>query len=89
MGHPNAFGKYWWFLDSYNKVIGPFSPIHFVSISIVWSVLEAIRSARNGNIELHKRMMKLLYLLTPLVTGFFTLIPGITMDSVFFWLFVT
>ena len=33
------------------KIIGPFSPIHFLSIFTIWSVFEAIRSARNGNIK--------------------------------------
>ena len=42
------------------KVIGPFSPIHFLPIFTIWSVFEAIRSARNGNIRRHKVIMKLL-----------------------------
>ena len=65
------------------KIIGPFSPIHFLSIFTIWSVLEAIRSARNGNIIRHKRMMKLLYILALVVTGLFTLLPGRTMNAVF------
>ena len=46
--------------------------------------LEAIRSARNGNIIRHKRMMKLLYILALIVTGLFTLLPGRTMNAVLF-----
>ena len=66
------------------KIIGPFSPIHFLSIFTIWSVFEATRSARNGNISRHKKMMKLLYLLALVVTGLFTLLPGRTMNEVFF-----
>lgn len=68
------------------KVIGPFSPIHLLSIFTIWSVFEAIRSARRGNISRHKRMMKLLYLLALIVTGLFTMLPGRTMNAVIFGL---
>ena len=68
------------------RVIGPFSPIHFISIFTIWSVFEAIRSAKNGNIRRHKRMMKLLYVLALIVTGLFTLLPGRTMNAVLFGL---
>ena len=68
------------------RVIGPFSPIHFLSIFTIWSIFEAIRSAKNGNIRRHKRMMKLLYILALIVTGLFTLLPGRTMNAVLFGL---
>ena len=66
------------------KVIGPFSPIHLLSIFTIWSVFEAIRSARRGNISRHKVMMKLLYVLALIVTGLFTMLPGRTMNAVIF-----
>ena len=68
------------------KIIGPFSPIHFLSIFTIWSIFEAIRSAKNGNIRRHKLMMKLLYILALIVTGLFTLLPGRTMNAVLFGL---
>ena len=68
------------------KIIGPFSPIHFLSIFTIWSVFEAIRSARNGNIRRHKAMMKSLYVLALIVTGLFTFLPGRTMNAVLFGL---
>ena len=68
------------------KVIGPFSPIHLLSIFTIWSVFEAIRSARRGNISRHKRIMKLLYVLALIVTGLFTMLPGRTMNAVIFGL---
>ena len=68
------------------KIIGPFSPIHILSIFTIWSVFEAIRSARNGNIRRHKTMMKSLYVLALIVTGLFTFLPGRTMNVVLFGL---
>ena len=68
------------------KIIGPFSPIHILSIFTIWSVFEAIRSARNGNIRRHKTMMKSLYVLALIVTGLFTFFPGRTMNVVLFGL---
>ena len=66
------------------KIIGPFSPIHFLSIFTIWSIFESIRSVRNGNIKRHKLMMKLLYILALIVTGLFTLLPGRIMNVVLF-----
>ena len=66
------------------KVIGPFSPIHFLSIFTIWSVFDAIKSVKNGDIRRHERTMKLLYLLALIVTGLFTLLPGRIMNSVLF-----
>ena len=68
------------------KIIGPFSPIHILSIFTIWSVFDAIRSARNGNIRRHKSMMKSLYVLALIVTGLFTFLPGRTMNVVLFGL---
>ena len=66
------------------KVVGLFSPIHLLSIFTIWSLFEAIRSVKVGNIKRHQRMMKLLYLLALLVTGIFTLLPGRIMYLVLF-----
>ena len=66
------------------KVVGLFSPIHLLSIFTIWSLFEAIRSVKVGNIKRHQRMMKLLHLLALLVTGIFTLLPGRIMYLVLF-----
>ena len=66
------------------KIIGPFSLIHFLSIFTIWSVFEAIRSVRKGNIRRHQKMMKLLYVLALIITGLFTLLPGRIMNAVLF-----
>ena len=66
------------------RVVGLFSPIHLLSIFTIWSVFDAIRSARVGNIIKHKRIMSLLYVLALVLTGLFTLLPGRTMNAVIF-----
>ena len=65
------------------KILGPFSPIHFLSVFTIWSLFEAIRSIKQRNIKRHKRFMQLLYLLALIVTGAFTMLPGRTMYEVF------
>ena len=65
------------------KIIGPFSPIHFLSIFTIWSLFEAIRSIKQGNIKRHKRFMQFLYPLALIITGAFTMLPGRIMYEVF------
>lgn len=66
------------------EVIGPFSPIHILSVFTIWTVFESIRSVRLGNVARHALMMKSLYLLALLLTGAFTLLPGRLMHQVIF-----
>ena len=66
------------------KVIGPFSPINFLSVFTIWSVFEAVRSARKGDIKRHKRIMKRLSVIAVIVTGHFTPLPGRTMNAALF-----
>jgi uncharacterized membrane protein len=68
------------------NLFGPFSPIHLLSAFTIWSLFEAIKSARKGQIRRHKRFMQLMYLLALMVTGAFTLLPGRTMNAVLFGL---
>ena len=65
------------------KILGPFSPIHYLSIFTIWSLFEAIRSIKQRNIKRHKRFMQLLYVLALLVTGASTMLPGRIMYQVF------
>ncbi|MEM8977971.1 MAG: DUF2306 domain-containing protein [Pseudomonadota bacterium] len=64
--------------------IGPFGPIHLLSAFVFLSVWQAIRSARHRDIEAHRRGMRQLYVLSLLVAGAFTLLPGRIMHQVFF-----
>jgi len=64
------------------KIIGPFSPIHFLSVFTIWTIFEAIRSVRNGDVKRHKHMLKSLYALALILTGLFTRLPGRIMNMV-------
>lgn len=66
------------------RVIGPFSPIHLLSIFVLYVLIKAITAARQGRIAQHKRSMILLYILGLLITGGFTLLPGRLMYRVLF-----
>jgi len=66
------------------RVIGPFSPIHLLSILVLVSLFFAIRSAQSGNIHAHSSAMKSLYFLALILTGLFTLWPGRVMHTVIF-----
>ena len=66
------------------KMVSIFSPIHLLSAYTIFSVTHAINSARRGDIKRHKQTMKLIYVLALIITGFFTLLPGRTMNAVFF-----
>lgn len=66
------------------RVVGPFSPIHLLSIFVLYALFKAIKAARAGRIAQHKRGMVLLYILGLLITGGFTLLPGRLMHTVLF-----
>lgn len=66
------------------RLIGPFSPIHLLSVFTLVMLVIAVRAARRGDIERHSAVMKNLFWLAVVVTGVFTLIPGRTMHSVLF-----
>ena len=64
--------------------VGPFGPIHLLSLLVLHSLWSGITSARRGNISDHKSTMKQLYLLGLILAGAFTLMPGRILHSVFF-----
>jgi len=66
------------------RIIGPFSPIHLLSILVLYSLWHGVRAARRGDIASHQRTMKSLYLFGLIITGFFTLLPGRAMHGVVF-----
>ncbi|MEP5154941.1 DUF2306 domain-containing protein [Planktotalea sp.] len=65
------------------RLVGPFSPIHLLSLLTLHSLFAAIRSARAGRITEHKKnifgAMAGLY-----GAGLFTLLPGRLMSQVLF-----
>ncbi|WP_037914774.1 DUF2306 domain-containing protein [Sulfitobacter sp. 20_GPM-1509m] len=66
------------------RLFGPFSPIHILSAITLVSLPFAVRAARQGNINKHRRMMRMLFFIGLLVPGAFTLLPGRVMHAVFF-----
>ena len=64
------------------RLIGPFSPIHFLSVFTIGSVIYAIIMIRRGEITKHKKTMTLLFYLGLVLTGAFTLLPNRIMYSV-------
>lgn len=66
------------------NLVGPFSPIHILSVFTIWALFEAIKSAQRGHGKRHMRFMQFMYVLALLVTGAFTFLPGRTMYAVVF-----
>lgn len=66
------------------QLIGPFSPIHLLSVVTIISVTIGIRAARSGDIETHQRTMIYTYIFALGVAGAFTLLPGRVMHQVIF-----
>ena len=64
------------------KIIGEFSPIHFLSVFTIGSIVYAIVMIRRGEITKHKRTMTLLFYLGLVLTGAFTLLPNRIMYAV-------
>jgi uncharacterized membrane protein len=66
------------------RLIGPFSPIHLLSLLTLTVVPLAVHAARRGRTAAHAHAMRNLYVLALLVTGLFTLWPGRIMYRVVF-----
>lgn len=66
------------------RLIGPFSPIHLLSLFVLLTIFHVVRDARRGNIRAHARAVKQLYGLGLVLTGAFTLLPGRVMHAVVF-----
>jgi uncharacterized membrane protein len=66
------------------RTIGPFSPIHFLSLFTLITVPLAVFAARRRRASQHRSAMISIYALALVVTGFFTLWPGRIMHEVVF-----
>lgn len=66
------------------RLLGPFSPIHLLSILALFGITHGVMQARRGDIAGHRRSMQRLYILALLITGGFTLLPGRLMHGVLF-----
>ena len=56
--------------------IAGITPIHFFTLLTAISLPLAVRAARRGNIALHRKSMRGLYIGACVVAGIFTLVPG-------------
>lgn len=65
-------------------LIGPFSPIHLLSVVVLRSVWRGVRHIRQGRVHAHQKTMVALYWQSLLLAGAFTLLPGRVMYRVIF-----
>lgn len=66
------------------RLIGPFSPIHILSILVVFGVISGIREARRSDIKEHRKTMVLLFSSALVVAGVLAFMPGRIMHEVAF-----
>lgn len=66
------------------RLVGPWSPIHLLSILTLVSLTLGLRAAIRRDITLHRQIMESLAFWALGVTGLFTLLPGRTMNAVLF-----
>jgi len=66
------------------KMVGPFSPIHILTVLGAWGLVSGINHARKGRISQHQASMKALYVWALGVAGLFTFMPGRVMSQIFF-----
>lgn len=68
------------------RLVGPFSPIHLLSVITLVSLVQGLRAARGHRIQAHRQTMKALTWGALITAGLFTLLPGRVMHQVFFGL---
>lgn len=66
------------------RLIGPFSPIHLLSLVILVTVPLGVLRARRGDVADHGRTMTSIYWFALVGAGLFTLLPGRIMGHVLF-----
>lgn len=64
--------------------VGPFGPIHLLSMLVLVTLWRSVRFARRGAIAAHRSAMIQLYCYSLLLAGGFTLLPGRIMHTVVF-----
>lgn len=71
-----------WISDA--AMIGPFGPIHLLSVLTLGGLWTAVVAIRAGHVAVHMTTMKALYFWAIGVAGLFTFLPGRRMNEVFF-----
>lgn len=57
-------------------LIGPFSPIHLLSVLALWSLGRAMSAIRAGDVVAHQRFLRNLYWRGVIVAGLFNFLPS-------------
>ncbi len=63
------------------KIIGPFSPIHLLSVTTLIGLFYGFRAALQRNFVAHGRAMRSLYMQALIGAGIFTFLPGRRMNA--------
>jgi uncharacterized membrane protein len=66
------------------RLVGPWSPIHLISIFVLVMVPLAVWQAHRHRVSAHRRAMILTFTGALVIAGAFTLLPGRIMHSVLF-----
>ena len=65
------------------RLLGPFSPIHILSLVTLLGLYFSIRAVRRKEIEAHRRSMQRIYIGALVIAGAFTFLPGRIMYRTF------
>lgn len=65
-------------------IIAHVGPIHILSVMAVWGILEAVYHIRKGDVVRHQASMQSVWFGALGLAGLFTLLPGRTLNRVFF-----
>jgi len=66
------------------RLMGPFSPIHLLSIFTLVMLPLAVLHARRHNVDGHRKAMTTMFVGALVIAGLFTLLPGRIMHAVVF-----
>lgn len=66
------------------RMLGPFSPIHILSILVLFGLFSGVREARRKDVREHRRTMYMLYTGALIIAGFFAFLPGRLMHKILF-----
>ena len=66
------------------RVIGPFSPIHLLSVYVLYGLVQAVAAARAGRIAQHRGIMRGMYVGAIGVAGTFSFLPGRALHQMVF-----
>jgi uncharacterized membrane protein len=66
------------------RLVGPFSPIHILSIFVPVMLVLAVLHARRHNVSGHKKAMTSIFFGALIIAGVFTFMPGRVMHAVVF-----